>query len=55
MAPSARKQLVKNETAKFQICDVVFAKLKGSPLWPAQVTKIKGNICTVVYFGTYQW
>lgn len=59
MAYSRKKRVEKNETAtrEFKINDVVFAKLTGYALWPAQITEINTDTkkYTVSFFGTYNW
>lgn len=55
MASLASKKSIQKASRNFQVYDVVFAKLKGFPKWPAQIKNIEGNAYTVVYFGTYQW
>lgn len=44
--------------SKFQICEKVFAKLKGFPAWPAVIDNVnitnKIVTCDVTFFGTHE-
>ena len=39
---------------EFQPADLVFAKVRGYPAWPARISSVSGNICSVVFFGTHE-
>eukprot|EP00088_Acartia_fossae_P008305 TRINITY_DN1395_c0_g1_i7.p1 TRINITY_DN1395_c0_g1~~TRINITY_DN1395_c0_g1_i7.p1 ORF type:complete len:465 (+),score=147.97 TRINITY_DN1395_c0_g1_i7:47-1441(+) len=39
---------------KFKPGDLVFAKVKGYPAWPAKVTSVSSNKYKVFFYGTYE-
>lgn len=50
-----KQKIIQKVTTDFKINDVVFAKMRGYTNWPAQIVRIDGKRCTVVFFGSYDW
>lgn len=56
MAGGKKKTIQKLVSSKnHKINDIVFAKLRGFPEWPAQIHDIQENRYTVIFFGSYNW
>lgn len=52
--PNKNKRIEKlavSECTAYEVSELVFAKVKGFPYWPARITSIFGNRYRVTFFG----
>lgn len=53
MANKSRRieKLAVSERTAYEVSELVFAKVKGFPDWPARITSVFGNRYRVTFFG----